>query len=115
MACSICRRPTPSRWSSRIRRPEGSSSRACRPRCANRRNPRLSLELGGHLADHLAILFLLLPIALAELGLCSLRVCVADEVLVLRRLALDRRSAPLVMAALACLPGHGCPPRLGKM
>jgi len=63
----------------------------------------------------LAVLFLLLPVLLAELGLRPLRVGFADEVVVLRRLALDRRSAPLVLAALAWLPGHGCPPRLGKM
>src|SRR5689334_4181088 len=37
IACSSWARPTPSRWSKRMRRPEGRALRACRPRPATGR------------------------------------------------------------------------------
>src|SRR5207248_5900513 len=63
-------------------------------------------HLGRHLAHDLARLLRLQALVLAELGLRALRVRVADELVVLRGLALDRGSASLMAASLACLLGH---------
>src|SRR6202023_4007012 len=54
------------------------------------------------------------PVVFAELRFRALGVRLSDEVLVLRRLALDRGGAPVVAASLACLLGHRGPSSCGQ-
>src|SRR6266478_2422955 len=72
------------------------------------------LDLRRHFTDDLVVLLRLQPVVFAELRFRALDVRLADEVLVLRRLALDRGGAPVVAASLACLLGHREPSSCGQ-